>query len=160
MRPGGARVWKRPLDRRYLGLPTGMLSILDKSVSEQNALIISALLIDKGAVDVPIGPVPTLLNRGSPVVISGMPTFESWEPASPGPGRIPAYRTDTGALLTAEAFGASTLIYAEVGLRLFERRLLNQDALALVPPTGTTEPHNHRRQSAAAPGTPGQRGVA
>jgi molybdenum storage protein len=94
-----------------LGLPTGMLSILGNSVSEQNALIISALLMDQGAVNERIGLVPTLLNGGSPVVISGMPPFEWWEPPPPGPGRIPAYRTDAGAFLTAEAFGARTVIY-------------------------------------------------
>ena len=96
-----------------LGLPTGMLSILGNSVSEQNALIISSLLMDQGAVNVPIGLVPTLLNGGSPVVISGMPPFEWWEPPPPGPGRIPAYRTDAGAFLTAEAFGARTVIYVK-----------------------------------------------
>ena len=94
-----------------LGLPTGMLSILGNSVSEQNALIISSLLMDQGAVNVPIGLVPTLLNGGSPVVISGMPPFEWWEPPPPGPDRIPAYRTDAGAFLIAEAFGARTVIY-------------------------------------------------
>jgi len=42
-----------------------------------------------------------------------MPPFEWWEPPSPGPGRIPAYRTDAGAFLTAEAFGARTVIYVK-----------------------------------------------
>jgi len=94
-----------------LGLPAGMLSMLGNSVSEQNALIISALLMDRGAVNVPIGLVPTLLGGGTPVVISGMPPFEWWEPPPPGPGRLPAYRTDAGTFLTAEAFGARTVIY-------------------------------------------------
>lgn len=96
-----------------LGLPTGMLSILGDSVSEQNALIISSLLLDRGAVNVPIGLVPMLLGVGTPVVISGMPPFGWWEPPPSGPGRIPAYRTDAGAFLTAEAFGASTVIYVK-----------------------------------------------
>jgi hypothetical protein len=56
--------------------------------------------------------------------------------------------------------GARWLVGEALRLRLFERRLLNQDALALVAPTGTTETNNHRRQSAGAPCTPGQRGVA
>jgi molybdenum storage protein len=63
-----------------LGLPIGMLSILGNSVSEQNALILSALMMDRGAVNVPISLVPTLLNGGVPVVMSGMPPFEWWEP--------------------------------------------------------------------------------
>lgn len=94
-----------------LGLPPGMLSILGNSVAEQNALIISALLMNRGAVNVPIGLVPTLLNGGAPVVISGMPPFGWWEPPPPGPDQIPAYRTDAGAFLIAEAFGAQTVIY-------------------------------------------------
>jgi len=56
--------------------------------------------------------------------------------------------------------GARRLVGEALGFRLLERRLLNQDALALVAAAGTTEPHNHRRQPAAAPCTPGQRGVA
>ncbi len=54
----------------------------------------------------------------------------------------------------------SRLVGETLCLRLSERLLLNQDASALIVPAGTTEPHNHRRQSADAPGTPGQRGVA
>jgi molybdenum storage protein len=94
-----------------LGLPTGMLSFLGNSASEQNALIISALLMHHGAVNVPIDLVPTLLNGGAPVVISGMPPYGWWEPPPPGPGRIPAYRTDAGAFLVAETFGARSVIY-------------------------------------------------
>ena len=48
-----------------LGLPVGMLSILGNWVAEQNALIISSLFMNQGAVNVPIGLVPTLLNSGA-----------------------------------------------------------------------------------------------
>ena len=82
-------------------------------MSEQNALIISALMMDRGAVNVPIGLVPTCSMAAAPVVISGMPPFEWWEPPPAGPGRIPAYRTDAGAFLIAEAFGARTVIYVK-----------------------------------------------
>ena len=47
---------------RVVEPPAGMLSILGNSVSEQNALIISSLLMDRGAVNVPIALVPTLLS--------------------------------------------------------------------------------------------------
>ena len=59
----GARAWRAYDIATDLGLPTGMLSILGNSVSEQNALIISALMMDRGAVNVPISLVPTLAQR-------------------------------------------------------------------------------------------------
>ncbi|MFZ0387795.1 MAG: hypothetical protein WAL22_19180 [Solirubrobacteraceae bacterium] len=109
----GARARHAYMIAADLGLPAGMLSILGNSVSEQNALIISSLLMDRGAVNVPIALVPTLLSAGTPVVISGMPPFEWWEPPPAGPGRIPGNRTDAGAFLIAEAFGAQTVIYVK-----------------------------------------------
>lgn len=111
-----------------LGLPPGMLSALGKSVAEQNALIISALLMDSGAVNVPVGLIPTLLNSGSPVVISGMPPFEWWEPPPPTTHQLPTYRTDAGSFLIAEAFGAQTVIYIK-----------DQDGLYTTDPTA--DPH-------------------
>jgi hypothetical protein len=41
--------------------------------SEQNASIITALMMDRGAVNAPVNLVPILLNGGLPVVMSGMP---------------------------------------------------------------------------------------
>ena len=49
-----------------LGLPPGMPSALGKSVAEQDALIFSALLMDSGAVNVPVGLIPTLLAAAAP----------------------------------------------------------------------------------------------
>lgn len=95
-----------------LGLPTGMLSTLGDSVSEQNALIISSLLMDRGALNLSVGLVPILLNSALPIVMSGMPPFEWWEPP-PAVGRLPEYRTDAGTFLTAEAFGARNVIYVK-----------------------------------------------
>jgi molybdenum storage protein len=109
----GARARHAYMIAQDLGLPTGMLSMLGDSISEQNALIISALMMDRGAVNVPISLVPTLLTAGTPVVISGMPPFDWWQPPPPGAGRIPVYRTDAGAFLIAETFGAQTVIYVK-----------------------------------------------
>ncbi len=95
-----------------LGLPAGVLSIMGNSTSEQNALIIGALLLDHGAINVPASGVPTLLNTGTPLVMSGMPPFGWWEPPPPD-GRIPQYRTDAGSFLIGEAFGAHTVIYVK-----------------------------------------------
>ena len=109
----GARARHAYMIAQDLGLPAGMLSMLGDSISEQNALIISALLMDRGAVNVPISLVPTLLTAGTPVVTSGMPPFDWWQPPPPGPGRIPIYRTDAGAFLIAETFGAQSVIYVK-----------------------------------------------
>jgi molybdenum storage protein len=103
-----------------LGLPTGMLATLGNSVSEQNASILSALRMDHGAVNVPVSLVPILLNSGVPVVMSGMPPFEWWEPP-PRAGRMPEYRTDAGTFLTAEAFGCRRVIYVKDQDGLYDR---------------------------------------
>lgn len=95
-----------------LGLPTGMLLTLGNSVSEQNALIISALMMNRGAVNVPGGLIPIFLNGGLPVVMSGMAPYDWWQPP-PRLGRVPEYRTDTGTFLTAEAFGCRAVIYVK-----------------------------------------------
>ncbi|HEY2318035.1 MAG TPA: hypothetical protein VGH67_07030 [Solirubrobacteraceae bacterium] len=115
-----------------LGLPTGMLSILGNSVSGQNAQIISALMMDRGAVNVPISLVPTLLNGGAPVVMSGMPPFEWWEPP-PSAGHTPQYRTDAGSFLVAEGFGCRRVIYVKDQDGLYERDPATAAAAALIP---------------------------
>jgi molybdenum storage protein len=97
-----------------------MLSILGNSVSEQNASILSALLMDHGAVNVPVGLVPISLNGELPVVMSGMPPYDWWEPP-PREGRIPEHRTDAGTFLTAEAFGCRQVIYIKDQDGLYDR---------------------------------------
>ena len=140
----GARARHAYMIAQDLGLPAGMLSMLGDSISDQNALIISALLMDRGAVNVPISLVPTLLTAGTPVVTSGMPPFDWWQPPPPGPGRIPIYRTDAGAFLIAEAFGAQTVIYVK-----------DQDGLytQTPPPTPTPPDREHHCERAARPRT-------
>lgn len=103
-----------------LGLPTGMLSILGNLVAEQNALIITALMMPWGAVRVPVALIPIFLNGGLPVVLSGMAPFQWYAPPSRG-GRIPEHRSDAGAFLTAEGFGCRTMIYAKDVDGLYER---------------------------------------
>jgi molybdenum storage protein len=114
-----------------LGLPTGMLATLGGSVAEQNALIVRTLMMEDGAVSVPVGLVPILLH-GQPVVMSGMPPFGWWEPP-PASGRIPDYRTDAGTFLTAEVFGCAKVIYVKDQNGLYDRDpALHADAM-LIP---------------------------
>jgi molybdenum storage protein len=115
-----------------LGLPTGMLATLGNSVSEQNASIISALLMDRGAVNVPMNLVPILLNGGLPVVMSGMPPNGWWEPP-PRHGRVPERRTDTGTFLTAEAFGCRQVIYVKDQDGLYDHDPVTHPDAHLIP---------------------------
>jgi molybdenum storage protein len=105
-----------------LGLPVGMLSMLGNSAADQNARIVTSLLMDHGALHVPISLVPTLVTVGGMLIISGMPPYEWWEPPVPaGQGRIPEYRSDAGTFLIAEALGAEKVIYIKDVDGLYDR---------------------------------------
>lgn len=96
-----------------LGLPTGLMATLGGGVSEQNAMMISALMGKYNAVWLTKEQFPQLamcLAAGSPVVVTGSPPYHWWEPP-PSVGRLPEYRTDSGVYLVAEAFGARSMTY-------------------------------------------------
>lgn len=96
-----------------LGLPTGLLATLGSSVSEQNALMIGALMARFKAVRLgksDFSQLPMFLAAHSPVVVTGSPSYGWWEPP-PAVGRLPEYRTDSGVWSIAEAFGAKSMIY-------------------------------------------------
>jgi molybdenum storage protein len=96
-----------------LGLPTGLLATLGSGVSEQNAMMIAALMAKYNAVRLgksDFAQLPLCLAAGSPVVVTGSPPYHWWEPP-PSVGRLPEYRTDSGVYLIAEAFGARSMIY-------------------------------------------------
>jgi molybdenum storage protein len=46
------------------------------------------------------------------VVFFGMPPYIYWQP-NPASGQIPPHRTDTGAFLVSEVFGARSMIYVK-----------------------------------------------
>jgi molybdenum storage protein len=96
-----------------LGLPTGLLAALGSGVSEQNAMMIAALMARFDAVRLgksDFSQLPMCLAAGSPVVVTGSPPFRWWEPP-PSVGRLPEHRTDSGVWLIAEAFGARSMTY-------------------------------------------------
>jgi molybdenum storage protein len=96
-----------------LGLPTGLLATLGSGVSEQNSLMIAALMAKYNAIRLgksEFSQLPMCLAAGSPVVVTGSPPYHWWEPP-PSVGRLPEYRTDSGVYLIAEAFGARSMIY-------------------------------------------------
>jgi molybdenum storage protein len=96
-----------------LGLPTGLLAILGAGISEQNALMIATLMGRFNAIRIPkeqFDELPMYLASGSPVVITGMPSYHWWEPP-PRVGRLPEHRTDSGMYLVAEVFGCRSMLY-------------------------------------------------
>lgn len=96
-----------------LGLPTGLLATLGGGVSEQNALMLQALMGKYNAVWLTkeqFHQLPMCLAAGSPVIVTGSPPYHWWEPP-PRIGRLPEYRTDSGVYLVAEAFGVKSMTY-------------------------------------------------
>ncbi len=96
-----------------LELPTGLLATLGSGVSEQNAMMIAALMARYNGVQLgkpEFNLLPMLLAAHVPVVVTGSPPFH-WSEPPPDIGRLPQYRTDSGMYLTAEAFGARSMIY-------------------------------------------------
>ena len=95
-----------------LGMPTGIISKLGQSISEQNALMISALLMPYGGVRISQDDIPKLgayFSQGCIPVMPGMPPYGYWE-HPPEEGRLPSNRTDVGTFLLAEVIGAKQCI--------------------------------------------------
>ena len=96
-----------------LGLPTGVLSVLGTFVSMQNARMINYLLAKYGIPFIEpaqFGQLPLYLAERGAVVFFGMPPYTFWH-ENPPIGRIPPHRTDTGAYLVSEVFGAKSMIF-------------------------------------------------
>jgi molybdenum storage protein len=96
-----------------LGMPTGIISKLGQSISEQNALMLTVLLSAYGGIKVGHDDIPKLgayFAQGCIPVIHGMPPYGYWE-HPPEEGRIPSNRTDVGAFLLAEVIGAKQCIF-------------------------------------------------
>src|SRR5215470_17952995 len=98
-----------------LGLPTAVLSVLGTFVSMQNARMIHYLLAKHGVPFIEPTQFPQLplyLIERRAVVFFGMPPYTFWH-QNPPVGRIPPHRTDTGAFLVSEVFGARSMIYVK-----------------------------------------------
>jgi molybdenum storage protein len=96
-----------------LELPTGLLATLGAGVSEQNSMMIAALLAKYNGVQLgkpEFNLLPMLLAAHIPVVVTGSPPYH-WSEPPPKVGRLPQYRTDSGVYLIAETFGARSMIY-------------------------------------------------
>ncbi|MDQ3675471.1 MAG: molybdenum storage protein subunit alpha [Actinomycetota bacterium] len=99
-----------------LGLPTGVLASLASTDAEQNGHIIAALLAEDGVSYLPhtsVGHQLAVYLAASPAAVcNGFPPYELFE-FPPQVGKIPPHRTDTGAFLLADAFGAARAIYVK-----------------------------------------------
>lgn len=98
-----------------LGLPTGVLSVLGTFVSMQNARMIHYLLAKQGIPfiePVQFPQLPLYLAERGAVIFFGMPPYTFWH-ENPDVGRIPPHRTDTGAYLVSEVFGAKSMIFVK-----------------------------------------------
>jgi molybdenum storage protein len=98
-----------------LGMPTGVLSVLGTFVSMQNARMLHYLLAKHGIPFIEPAQFPQLplyLEERGAVIFFGMPPYTYWH-QNPAVGRIPPHRTDTGAYLVSEVFGARSMIYVK-----------------------------------------------
>jgi molybdenum storage protein len=97
-----------------LGLPTGVLAALISADAEQNGHLVAALLAEQGVSYLPHAAIAhqlaVHLSASRAVVSNGYPPYELFE-FPPEVGKIPPHRTDTGAFLLADAYGAARLIY-------------------------------------------------
>ncbi len=98
-----------------LGLPTGVMSVLGTFVSMQNARMVHYLLARYGVPFIEpaqFAQLPLYLAERGAVIFFGMPPYTFWQ-QNPPVGRIPPHRTDTGAYLVSEVFGARSMIYVK-----------------------------------------------
>jgi molybdenum storage protein len=99
-----------------LGLPTGVLAALASTEAEQNGHLVAALLAAEGVSYLPHTTVAhqlaVHLSASRAVVSNGYPPYGLYE-FPPEAGRIPPHRTDSGALLLADAYGAARAVYAK-----------------------------------------------
>ncbi len=98
-----------------LGLPTGVMSVLGTFVSMQNARMLHYLLAKHGIPFIEPAQFPQLplyLVERRAAIFFGMPPYTFWQ-RNPAVGRIPPHRTDTGAYLVAEVFGARSMIFVK-----------------------------------------------
>ena len=99
-----------------LGLPTGVLAALLSTEAEQNGHLVAALLAEHGVSYLPHVTVShqlaVHLAACNCAVSNGFPPYELYE-HPPAVGKIPPHRTDAGAFLLSDAYGAAATIYVK-----------------------------------------------
>lgn len=99
-----------------LGLPTGVLAGLIATEAEQNGHLVAALLAEHGVSYLPHATVghqlAVHLAASNAAVANGYPPYGLYE-FPPELGKIPQHRSDAGAFLLADAFGADRIVYVK-----------------------------------------------
>ena len=124
-----------------LGMPTGVISALGHSISEQNALMISSLLIPYGGIKTSrsnINELGSYLSQGWIPVLNGMPSYGYYEPP-PEVGRLPANRTDVGTFLLAEVTGAKQCVMIKDVDGLYSDNPKKNPDVQFIPKIGANE---------------------
>ncbi len=96
-----------------LGMPTGILAKFGNSISEQNALLVTALLAPFGGIKIghdDIVKLTSYFEQGCIPVTHGMPPYNYFA-IPPAKGRIPIHRTDVGTVILADLTGARSCIF-------------------------------------------------
>lgn len=97
-----------------LGLPTGVLAALMSTEAEQNGRMIASLLAEEGVSYLSHTTVAhqlaVHLSASRAAVSNGFAPYGLFE-FPPTVGKIPQHRTDAGAFLLADAYGAARTIY-------------------------------------------------
>jgi molybdenum storage protein len=99
-----------------LGLPTGVLAGLAAIEAEQNGHLVAALLASEGVSYLSHSTVAhqlaTHLAASRAAVSTGFPPYGLHE-FPPAVGKLPVHRTDAGAFLLADAYGAARTVYVK-----------------------------------------------
>ncbi|MGH3841544.1 MAG: molybdenum storage protein subunit alpha [Pseudonocardiaceae bacterium] len=127
-----------------LGLPTGVLAALIASEAEQNGHLVAALLAEQGVSYLPHGAIAhqlaVHLTASRAVVSNGYPPYGLYE-FPPEVGKIPPHRTDIGAFLLADAYGAARILYIKDvdGVFTGDPAAANGARTELIPRVGAAE---------------------
>jgi molybdenum storage protein len=125
-----------------LGMPTGVLAALAAVEAEQNGHILAALLSSDGVSYLQHTAVAhqlaVHLSASRAVVSNGYPPYGLYE-FPPEVGKIPPHRTDTGAFLLADAYGAAQTIYVKDVDGVYPSDPATGDSGELIPRISATE---------------------
>lgn len=124
-----------------LGMPTGVLGVLGTFVSMQNARMLHYLMAKYGVPFIEPAQFPQLphyLEERRAVIFFGMPPYAYFH-RNPRTGRVPPHRTDTGAYLVSEVFGARSMIYVKDEEGLYTADPKKDKSAKFIPKIGVRE---------------------
>lgn len=104
-----------------MGMPTGIIARFGSMISDQNALMVAALLSPWGGIKIShsdIVKLPTYFAEGIIPVMHGMPPYDYFA-IKPEKGRIPIHRTDVGLVILADLIGSRRVLFIKDEKGLF-----------------------------------------